>query len=77
MVKKVSMSAKIDFTIGGDALDKYNQFVEENNMSLEEQENRFAETLTVILSEELEDCSDLGIEVISTIKEVNEEKESK
>lgn len=76
MVKKVSMSAKIDFTIGGDALDKYNQFVEENNMSLEEQENRFAETLTVILSEELEDCSDLGIEVISTIEDV-EEKESK
>ncbi len=76
MIKKVTMSVKIDFAIKGDVLTDYNQFVEDNNMSLAEQETRFARTLTEILFEELGDCPDLNIEIASMIKEIDEEKEN-
>lgn len=77
MIKKVYMSAKIEFTIKGDLLAEYNQAVEDNNMSLEEQETRFSEGLADIITEELlGGCPDLAIKVMATIKEVNEEKES-
>ena len=76
MIKKVTMSVKIDFAIKGDTLTKYNQTVEDNNLSLAAQETRFAESLAEILFEELEDCPDLNIEIASMIKELDEEKEN-
>ena len=76
MIKKVTMSVKIDFTIKGGMLTEHNQIVEDNNLSLAEQETSFAETLAEILFEELGDCSDLNIEVASTIKDIDEEKEN-
>lgn len=76
MIKKVTMSVKIDFAIKGDTLTKYNQTVEDNNLSLAAQETRFAESLAEILFEELGDCPDLNIEIASTIKELDEEKEN-
>lgn len=76
MIKKVTLSVKIDFAIKGDTLTKYNQTVEDNNLSLAAQETRFAESLAEILFEELEDCPDLNIEIASTIKDIDEEKEN-
>lgn len=76
MIKKVTMSVKIDFAIKGDTLTKYNKTVEDNNLSLAAQETRFAESLAEILVEELEDCPDLNIEIASTIKDIDEEKEN-
>lgn len=76
MIKKVTLSVKIDFAIKGDTLTEYNQVVEDNNLSLTEQETRFAKTLAEILFEELEDCPDLNIEIASMIKELDEEKEN-
>lgn len=76
MIKKVTMSVKIDFAIEGDTLTKYNQIVKDNNLSLAAQETRFAESLAEILFEELEDCPDLNIEIASTIKDIDEEKEN-
>ncbi len=76
MIKKVTMSVKIDFAIKGDTLTKYNQTVKDNNLSLAAQETRFAESLAEILFEELEDCPDLNIEIASTIKDIDEEKEN-